>query len=290
MASTVSMQILSAVQSGHRPAIPDSAPQCIVQLLQKCWRMKSLERLNISEISQQLEGHLEVITFDKENGLANQDTHTDECFDVPSTSSLVSDDKLNSTENGLANQDVPTKQTDECFDVPSTSSSDKFSSVIDDNPNSPENNKFYLEIDASLGSSQKSLMSKQNFPQAFDHADTSHFYIYASRDGLDLYISTDTSKGVMVYSTNYQPVVDTQLLHSNFFAATENEINDNRSTHDHEHNVDMQKVKDVLKITEFKQFQIECAAAIKHGQDAIVVQPTGCGKSLFRYSWTLLSR
>ena len=85
----------------------------------------------------------------------------------------------------------------------------------------------------------------------------------------------------MVYSTNFQPVVDTQLLHSNsFVAVTENEINNNRSTHDHEHNVDMQKVKDVLKITKFKQFQIECAAAIKHGQNAIVVQPTGCGKSL----------
>ena len=67
----------------------------------------------------------------------------------------------------------------------------------------------------------------------------------------------------MVYNTNFQPVVDTQLLHSNsFVAATENEINNNRSAHDHEHNVDMQKVKDVLKITEFKQFQIECAAAI----------------------------
>ena len=42
----------------------------------------------------------------------------------------------------------------------------------------------------------------------------------------------------------------------------------------------MQKVKGVLKITEFKQFQIECAAAVKHGQDAIVVQPTRRGKSL----------
>ena len=125
----VSMQFLSAIQSGHRPAIPDSAPQCIMQLLQKCWRMKSLERPNIYEISQQLEGHLEVITSDKENGLANQDT-----------------------------------QTDECFDVLSTSSSDKFnSSVIDDNPNNPENSELYLEIDACLGSSQNSLMNKQKF-------------------------------------------------------------------------------------------------------------------------------
>ena len=77
--------------------------------------MKFLERQNISEISQQLEGHLEVITSDKENGLANQDTHTDECFDVPFTSSLVSDDNPNSPENGLANQDAPTKHADECF-------------------------------------------------------------------------------------------------------------------------------------------------------------------------------
>ena len=133
----------------------------------------------------------------------------------------------------------------------------------------------------SLGSSQNSLMSKQNFSQTFDHADTGHSYICASRDGLDLDTSTDSSKGVMVYCTNSQPVADTRLWHSNsFVAATENEINNNRFIHDCEHNVYMQKVKDVLKITEFKQFQIECAAAIKHGQEAIVVQPTGCGKSL----------
>ena len=82
---------------------------------------------------------------------------------MPSTSSLVSDDNPNSPENDLANQHVPTKHADKCFDVPSTSSSDKFnSSVIDDNLNSPENSEFYLEIDASLGSSQNSLMSKQN--------------------------------------------------------------------------------------------------------------------------------
>ena len=91
-----------------------------------------------------------------------------------------------------------------------TSSPDKFNnSVIDDNLNSPENSEFYLEIDASLGSSPNSLMSKQNFSQTLDHADTSHSYICASRDGLDLDTSTDTSKGVMVYSTNTLPVVDT---------------------------------------------------------------------------------
>ena len=56
--------------------------------------MKSLERSNISEISQQLEGYLEVITSDKENGLANQDAHKDECYDVPSISSS---DKFNSS-------------------------------------------------------------------------------------------------------------------------------------------------------------------------------------------------
>ena len=56
------MQLLSAVQSGHRPAIPDDSPQCIVQLIQNCWRKKSVERPNVSEISQQLQGYLEVIT------------------------------------------------------------------------------------------------------------------------------------------------------------------------------------------------------------------------------------
>ena len=82
-----------------------------MQLIQKCWSKKSLERPNISEISQQLEGYLEVITSDKESGLVNQDAaakHKDECFDVPST-------KFNG-------------------------------SIIDDSPNSPENSEFYLEI------------------------------------------------------------------------------------------------------------------------------------------------
>ena len=50
----VSMQLLGAVQSVHRPAIPDNSPQCIVQLIQNCWKKESLERPNISEISQQL--------------------------------------------------------------------------------------------------------------------------------------------------------------------------------------------------------------------------------------------
>ena len=87
----------------------------------------------------------------------------------------------------------------------------------------------------------------------------------------------------LLYSNSSQPVVDAMLLHSNSsIPDTENEMNNCNSTYNHEHNVDIQKVKDVLKITEFKQFQIECAAAVRHGQDAIVVQPTG--------SCTLLSR
>ena len=51
------MQLLGTVQSGHRPAIPDNSPQCIVQLIQNCWKKESLERPNISEISQQLQGY-----------------------------------------------------------------------------------------------------------------------------------------------------------------------------------------------------------------------------------------
>ena len=60
------MQLLGAVQSRYQPAIPDDSPQYIVQLIQNCWKRESLERPNISEISQQLQGYLEAITFDKE--------------------------------------------------------------------------------------------------------------------------------------------------------------------------------------------------------------------------------
>lgn len=86
------MQLLGDVQSGHWPAVTDDSPQCIVQLIQNCWKKESLERPNISEISQKLQGYLEVITVDKENGLLNQDApakHTDDCFYGPSASSLL---------------------------------------------------------------------------------------------------------------------------------------------------------------------------------------------------------
>ena len=39
---------------GHRPTIPDNSPQCIVQLIQNCWKRECFERPNICEISQQL--------------------------------------------------------------------------------------------------------------------------------------------------------------------------------------------------------------------------------------------
>lgn len=57
---------------------------------------------------------------------------------------MITSDK----ENGLVDQDAPVKHMDECFDVPSTSSLvSKFNdSIIDNNPNSPENSEFNLEI------------------------------------------------------------------------------------------------------------------------------------------------
>ena len=38
--------------------------------------------------------------------------------------------------------------------------------------------------------------------------------------------------------------------------------------------------KVLLNIKELKQFQISCLAAIRRGEDAIIVHPTGSGKSI----------
>ena len=99
-----------------------------MQLIQKCWRKKSVERPNISNISQKLEEYLEAITSSE-----------------------------------VVDQDISAKNIDagKSFDVPSISS--KFdNNVIDDTPDSPECMEFHLEIDNSLGSSQNSLISEQN--------------------------------------------------------------------------------------------------------------------------------
>jgi len=44
--------------------------------------------------------------------------------------------------------------------------------------------------------------------------------------------------------------------------------------------LDLINVKFMLKITQFKQFQIDCVIGVKQGKDVIVVQPTGSGKSM----------
>ena len=110
---------------------------------------------------------------------------------------IISDNEL---ENGfkLVDQDSPAKHTDECFNVPSTNSLFN-GSIISDYPNSPENSDFYLAIDASLGSSQNSLMSKQKSTQTLDSVETSHSYICTSRDDHDLDTSIDSSKSGMLY-------------------------------------------------------------------------------------------
>jgi len=43
---------------------------------------------------------------------------------------------------------------------------------------------------------------------------------------------------------------------------------------------DLDPAKSTLKITEFKRFQVECISGIKQGKDVVVVETTGCGKSM----------
>jgi len=43
----------------------------------------------------------------------------------------------------------------------------------------------------------------------------------------------------------------------------------------------LETAKSVLKVNEFKKFQVDCAMAIKEGKDVVIVQPTGSGKSMY---------
>ena len=112
----ISMKLLSAVQNGHRPTIPEDSSPCIAQLIEKCWRVKPVERPNISEISQQLEGYLEVM---QSKDLVERDSsadHTNKCSNVPSTS-LVSDVSINEAVTSKDSFDTPANRTGEYFAV-----------------------------------------------------------------------------------------------------------------------------------------------------------------------------
>ena len=44
--------------------------------------------------------------------------------------------------------------------------------------------------------------------------------------------------------------------------------------------IDLTNVRSILKITDFRQFQLDCTTAVKEGKNAIAVQPTGSEKSM----------
>ena len=252
----VSMKLLSAVQSGHRPVIPDDSPQSITQLIEKCWKPKPPERPNTSEISHQLELYLETIDQD------DHAKHNNSCSDAPLTSSLV-DGNMPTIDGSV---DPSVQSIDECFSMaPCTSllASELDSSMISESPKGLE---LDHEIDESIGGSQS---------QSFCSANIIHPCNSTNRNGHDSNLFVNVSNSGMSYCANSQPSVD----FSNSVPAIENVFSSHQSTHDHRY-IDMQKVKNVLKITELKQFQIECSTAVMHGHDAIIVQPTGCGKSL----------
>ena len=45
-------------------------------------------------------------------------------------------------------------------------------------------------------------------------------------------------------------------------------------------NSQLNKVKEILKIANFKEFQLEAIELLQTGKDVVIVQPTGSGKSL----------
>ena len=58
----VSMQLLDAVRRGHRPAIPNDAPNSVVNIIKECWLHDGISRPNASAVSRLMQELLSSVT------------------------------------------------------------------------------------------------------------------------------------------------------------------------------------------------------------------------------------
>ena len=268
----VSIKLIDSVRKGFRPVIPSNASKFVSSLIQDCWKHDSAARPSASQVSQLLQDYLELLSIPEvfiKNTSAEAANHNNPltCIsssintrsnNVTSTKDLItSESPLNCvTSRIIGTQDLPIDSdfietnslnaTESC-EVPQQSHVD-----VDnlDNPleSTPTTSHTHL-----LGSTEELINLESSIMQD-STGSTSCASIANSVTASQIYCSKDNQGSVSQESDSLNSI---ELLNDN-----------------------MKKVKATLNVQELKEFQVQCINAIQQGNDVILVQPTGSGKSL----------
>ena len=94
----VSMQLLDAVRHGHRPAIPNDAPNSVVNIIKECWLHDGISQPNASAVSQLMQELTSSVTNANDVIADAQVLHdSNSSHDFYSTSISVSNQSASST-------------------------------------------------------------------------------------------------------------------------------------------------------------------------------------------------
>lgn len=237
----VSMQLIESVRKGYRPQIPSNASKFMSAIVQECWQHENSLHPHASQVSQLLVEHLEK--------LGSCDVHAN----------------FNST---------PTTAVSELSTV--SMPNDKGEKHMNPDPTStvsacPVTQLECINTSNVTISLQTSPYCSNELQSAFEGGNSQTFL-----DAYDYYAHLDGDSRLLEDSVELLPAshsaFDGEVVTPDRYSQTTSVVPYDTLAID--------KVKADLCIKELKEFHMQTISTISHGNDAILVQPTGSGKSL----------
>ena len=264
----VSMQLIDSVRRGYRPVIPDNASKFMSAIIQECWQHDSSSRPYVSQVSQLLGEHLDRLTSSDTCSMSSSNTPTTallECNTVSMADSVGINSNTLSTgsvhpilNHGDHNGSCDTatvNNTQTCLNCHNESMQSGLDYTSDSNgitrSCSSTPSRGTCNVDANIETDLEIL--PQDSPGGYLALDTELVSNSQAINDVE-YIQIDSDHDRHAYKD-----------------LSQSSTNDTSS---------IEEVKTTLCIKEFKEFQIKTIDAIAHGNDVILVQPTGSGKSL----------
>ena len=253
----VSMQLIESVRKGYRPVIPHNASKFISAIVQEYWQHESSSRPYASQVSQLLGKHLDNLTSD--------DVHVN--FNDTQTTAVLEFGTVSMPNNEEEKCVNPYPQnTVSAHPITQLESSDNFVATI--NSQAPLNHS-QSALECGINDSTQSCLST----------------VSRDVDDFDANLDDDLVVDPAQISSASCSAFDDEVImpDSDSQTAYQNMSNDSYNDMSHSFFSDtssIDKVKTDLCIKELKEFQVQAISAVGHGNDVILVQPTGSGKSL----------
>ena len=267
---SVSMKLIDSVRKGYRPIIPVNTSKFISSLIQDCWKQDSAARPTALQVSQLLQDYLELSsspeifvtnTSDVTANLDNPLTCISSGITIGHTrsSNIIATDDLIASKSPLdCSVSARITGTQTLEDLP-----------IDSDFNEPTcfiATQGHVNVD-SLNNPLESAPTN-SLSRSTEEPLTLESSIVQNSTGVCASVGNNNSN-VMASQIHSCKDIQGAVSQGNDSLSSIELLSDN-----------MKNVKATLHVQELKEFQVQCINAVQQGNDVILVQPTGSGKSL----------